>query len=160
MASEHKISVGRHRRQCTICQHPECEEIEAAFIAWRSPAAIAEEYGLSDRKTVYRHAHALELFPRRARNIRSALEYILEKSGEVEVSASAVVAAVQAYAKINAAGAWIDRTEMVSMNDLFARMTASELETYASTGNLPDWFSATLPATTNRSQEAEKDDEY
>ena len=65
----------------------------------------------------------------------------------MDVSASAVVAAVQAYAKINAAGAWIDRTEMVSMNDLFARMSAAELETYASTGVLPNWFNAVQPVT-------------
>jgi hypothetical protein len=49
---------------------------------------------------------------------------------------------------------------MISMNDLFSRMTASELETYASTGTLPDWFSANLTAPANRSQGAEKDDEY
>ena len=59
------ISLGRHQRCCTICQHADREEIETAFIAWRSPALIAEEYGLSDRKTVYRHAHALDLFPKR-----------------------------------------------------------------------------------------------
>jgi hypothetical protein len=154
------ISLGRHQRCCTICQHPDREEIETAFIAWRSPALIAEEYGLSDRKTVYRHAHALDLFPKRGRNIRAALESIIEKAGEVEVSASAVVAAVQAYAKINANGAWIDRTEMVSMNDLFARMSAEELEAYASTGALPAWFRAVLPATAVHSREVENDDDH
>ena len=38
------------------------EEIEGDFISWRSPAAIATEYGLADRASVYRHAHALGLF--------------------------------------------------------------------------------------------------
>jgi hypothetical protein len=37
----------------------------------------------------------------------------------VDVTASAVVAAAQAYAKMNAAGEGIDRTETVSMNGLF-----------------------------------------
>jgi hypothetical protein len=36
---------------------------------------------------------------------------MIEKAGEVDVTASAVVAAVQAYAKINTAGEWIDRTK-------------------------------------------------
>jgi hypothetical protein len=36
-------------------------EIEADFISWRSPTAIAQEYGLADRASVYRHAHALGL---------------------------------------------------------------------------------------------------
>ena len=65
----------------------------------------------------------------------------------MDVTASAVVAAVQAYAKINAAGEWIDRTETVSMNDLFDRMSAQEPEAYAQTGALPGWFRATVGAT-------------
>jgi hypothetical protein len=52
----------------------------------------------------------------------------------------AVVAAVQAYAKINATGAWIDRTETTSMNDLFERMSNQELDEYAKTGAMPEWF--------------------
>jgi len=110
------------------CDHEQREEIEGAFIGWRSPAAIAEEYGLANRTSVYRHAHALGLFEKRRRNIRAALERIIEKAGEVDVTASAVVAAVQAYAKINSAGEWIDRTETLSLNDLFDRMTRDELE--------------------------------
>ena len=136
------VSLGRHRRTCSVCRHDHCEEIEGAFVGWRSPAAIAEDYGLADRASVYRHAHALGLFEKRRRNIRAALERIIEKAGEVDVTASAVVAAVQAYAKINAAGEWIDRTETVSMNDLFDRMSSVELEAYAQSGILPGWFSA------------------
>lgn len=147
MASERNpdaaVSLGRHQRNCSVCGHEQREEIEAAFIGWRSPAAIAEEYGLADRASVYRHAHALGLFEKRRRNIRAALERIIEKAGEVEVTASAVVAAVQAYAKINSAGEWIDRTETVSLNQLFERMSNQELEAYAQTGTLPEWFRAT-----------------
>lgn len=131
------VSLGRHQRTCSVCGHEQREENESAFIGWRSPAAIAEEYGLADRASVYRHAHALGLFPKRQKNIRAALERIIEKAGEVDVTASAVVAAVQAYAKINAAGEWIDRTETVSLNQLFDRMSNQELEAYAQTGTLP-----------------------
>jgi hypothetical protein len=146
------VSLGRHKRTCSVCRHEQREEIESAFVGWRSPAALAEEYGLADRASVYRHAHALGLFEKRRRNIRAALERIIEKAGEVDVTASAVVSAVQAYAKINAAGEWIDRTETVSMNDLFDRMSTEELETYAQTGALPRWFSATVGATQGDSQ--------
>lgn len=142
-----KVSLGRHKRTCSVCHHAERSVIEADFVSWRSPAAIAEEYGLADRASVYRHAHALGLFEKRRRNIRAALERIIEKAGEVDVTASAVVAAVQAYAKINAAGEWIDRTETVSMNDLFDRMTTAELEAYAQRGTLPGWFQTTVGAT-------------
>jgi len=156
MSREHNpdatVSLGRHRRTCSVCRHAQREEIEAAFIGWRSPAAIAEEFGLADRASVYRHAHALGLKEKRRRNIRAALERIIEKAGEVDVTASAVVAAVQAYAKINAAGEWIDRTETTSMNDLFDRMSTQELEAYAQTGELPGWFRETVGATEGDSQ--------
>jgi hypothetical protein len=136
-----------------VCAHPQREEIEAAFIGWRSPAAIAEEYGLADRTSVYRHAHALGLFPKRQKNIRAALERIIERAECVDVTAGAVVSAVQAYAKINSAGEWIDRTETVSLNQLFDRMSSRELEDYAQTGTLPEWFRATVGATGEDSPE-------
>ena len=151
--SDARISVGRHQRACSICCHLQREEIESAFIGWRSPAAIAEEFGLADRASVYRHAHALGLFPKRQKNVRAALERIIEKAGEVDVTASAVVAAVQAYSKINAAGEWIDRTETVSLNDLFERMSTQELEAYAQTGAQPGWFRTALCATAGDSRE-------
>jgi hypothetical protein len=147
-SSDAQVNLGRHERACSVCGHEQREEIESAFIGWRSPASIAEEFALTDRASVYRHAHALGLFPKRQRNIRAALERIIEKAGEVDVTASAVVAAVQAYAKINAAGEWIDRTETTSMNDLFDRISTQELEAYAQTGTLPEWFKATVEAVT------------
>ena len=135
------VSLGRHKRTCSVCHHEQREEIESAFIGWRSPAAIAEDYRLADRASVYRHAHALGLFEKRRRNVRAALERIIEKAGEVDVTASAVVAAE-----------WIDRTETVSLNDLFDRMSTEELEIYAQDGTLPGWFRATVGATAGDSQ--------
>jgi len=121
--------------------------MEADFVSWRSPGAIAQEYGLADRASVYRHAHALGLFSKRRRNLRAALERIIEKADEVDVTAAAVVAAVQAYSKINGNGQWVDRSEHVNLNELFERMTQGELEAYAKDGTVPDWFTTTLGAT-------------
>ena len=148
-------NLGRHRRACTVCKHPDCAEIETAFVAWESAASISAQYGIADRATVYRHAHALGLFEKRRRNIRAALERIIERAGEVDVTASAVVSAVQAYAKINAAGEWIDRTETVSLNDLFERMSTAELDAYAQSGTLPAWFQSTVGATAENSRGSE-----
>ena len=148
------VNLGRHQRYCTVCKHEQREEIEEGFVAWRSPVSLAEEFGLADRASVYRHAHAVGLFAKRQRNIRAALERIIEKAGEVDVTASAVVSAIQAYSKINAAGQWIDRSEQVNLNDLFDRMTTRELEDYAQNGTLPHWFeAATAAATREDSQE-------
>src|SRR5450759_1997090 len=41
--------LGRHRRNCSVCAHPKCADIEADFVSWLSPGNIAQEYGLADR---------------------------------------------------------------------------------------------------------------
>src|SRR5713226_2532850 len=99
----------RSERECRICAHPSREEIEKDFITWKSPAKIASEYKLRNRATVYRHAHAAGLFPKRARNVRAALERIIEKVDDVPVNAAAVVQAIVAYARINAQGQLVKR---------------------------------------------------
>ena len=148
------VNLGRHAAECKICAHAQRQEIEREFINWQSPASIAKQYGSRNRSTVYRHAHAVGLFPKRERNVRAALEKIIERAGEVDVSASAVVAAVQAYSKINTAGQWVDRSEHVNLNELFDRMTAEEIESYAKDGILPPWFEAIVGATRDRGQES------
>lgn len=151
------VSRGRHEKFCTICKNLKRREIEREFVNWHSPAEIAKKYRLSDRGTVYRHAHVFGLFAKRRRNVRAALEHIIERAGEVEVSASSVVAAVQAYSKINAQGQWVDRSETVNLHDLFERMSQEELETYARDGSLPAWFSQNVGATDEDSQEGASD---
>jgi hypothetical protein len=146
--SEHNVPVnkGRHEAQCTICNHAKREEIDQAFVNWSSPDRIGEQYGVS-RDSTYRHAHALGLMEKRRRNVRVALERIIEKAGEVEASATAIVSAVSAYAKINASGQWVERSEYVNLNDLFERMSREEMEAYAKDGMLPPWFENAVGAT-------------
>jgi hypothetical protein len=140
-------NLARHKRECRICAHPSREEIERDFVAWKSPARIASEYKFPNRSTVYRHAHAVGLFPRRARNLRAALERIIERVDDVPVNAAAVVHAIATYARINAQGQLVERSEQVYLHDLFARMTPEELESYAEDGTLPQWFNRALGAT-------------
>jgi hypothetical protein len=149
--NEKPINPGRHEYHCTICSHSKREEIERALLNWSSPSSISKQYSVS-RDSIYRHANALGLMEKRRRNVRAALEKIIEKAGDVEVSATAVVNAVAAYAKINANGQWIERSEHVSLNELFDRMTPQEMENYAATGTLPTWFERTLGATPTNSQ--------
>jgi hypothetical protein len=51
-----------HAAECKICAHGQREAIEREFINWRSPAAIAKSYKPTNRASVYRHAHAYELY--------------------------------------------------------------------------------------------------
>jgi hypothetical protein len=137
---ERSLDLDRHRQACSICAHQDREEIERDFIAWKSVSTIVQEYRIGDPRKMYRHANAFGLYAKRQRNVRLALEKIIEKAGDVEVNASAVVAAIQAYSKINAQGQWVDRSEHVNLNELFERMSADELEAYSISGTLPDWF--------------------
>jgi hypothetical protein len=143
---EKPVNLGRHAAECKICAHAFCAEIEREFVNWAGANQIAKLFGVS-RDGIYRHAHALDLFRKRQRNIRAALEKIIEKAGEVDVNAASVVAAVAAYARINSRGEWVERSESVNLNELFEKMTAAELETYASDGVLPSWFESTVGAT-------------
>ena len=129
----------RHESQCAICAHPQREEIDRDFANWASSAKITKAYKVA-RTSLYRHAHATGLFLKRQKNVRAALEKIIERAADVRVNAGAVVSAVQAYAKINARGQWIERSETVNLNKLFDRMTKNELEAYARDGTLPTWF--------------------
>jgi hypothetical protein len=130
---------GRHESHCSICCHAKREEIEDAFVSWISPVRISKEYGVC-RDAVYRHARALDLMEKRRRNVRAALERLIEQAGEVEVNAAAVVSAVSTYARINSRGELIERTQSVDLNALFERMTVPELDAYAKDGTFPDRF--------------------
>jgi hypothetical protein len=134
-----RTTQARHESQCSICAHSLREEIDREFVNWGSSVRIANQHKLS-RTCLYRHAHATGLFAKRQRNVRSALEKIIEQAGVVKVNANAVVSAVQAYSKINLQGQWVERSKIINLNDLFERMTPEELEAYARDGALPSWF--------------------
>ena len=129
----------RHESQCSICAHSDREEIDREFVNWASSVQLAEDYMLA-RTSLYRHAHATGLFTRRQKNVRAALEQIIEKCGVVEPNAQAVVSAVATYSRINSAGQWVERSETIDLNQLFDRMSSQELEAYARDGSLPEWF--------------------
>lgn len=149
------VNQGRHEAQCSICKHAEREQIEHDFLTWKSPDRITKEFGVS-RDSIYRHARAFDLLEPRRRNVRYALERIIERAGDVEVNAAAVVAAVATYSKLNANGQWIDRRQTIDLNELFARMTEQEMRQYASAGELPEWFGSVVATTAGDSQESQK----
>src|SRR5216683_1624336 len=148
-----KPNIGRHEYGCKVCNHENRAHIEADFLSWKSPQKICEEYGLQDRTTVYRHAWALGLMEKRRRNVRAALERIIEKAADVEVTAGAVVQAVATYARINANGLLVERKETVNMNELFERMSREELLAYAERGTLPAWYTNVMGATEDDSED-------
>lgn len=146
--AETTVDVVRHQRMCGICRHADRADIDRDFLSWKNPALICRERGIADRSTIYRHAHATGLFERRRRNVRVVLEKLLERVSEVvEINGSVIVQAATALAKINAAGHLVERRETVNLNEMFSRMTSSELEQYARDGILPTWFEQVVGTT-------------
>lgn len=129
-----------HKAHCTICAHPQLENIEQKFLRWESPARIAAEHKLRDRSAVYRHAHAVGLFSQRDRNLRAALGRLIERIDDVKPTASAVVQAIGLYARINTRGELIERDDQVGIHELFEKMSHDEFAAYAMEGTLPTWF--------------------
>jgi hypothetical protein len=152
--TERSVNLGRHEKNCKVCAHVNRDAIEQDFISWKSPSAITKEYGLRDRTTIYRHAHATGLSEKRRRNVRAALERIIEQAGTVDVNAASVVQAVTTYARLNSLGQFVERSERVDLNDLFGRLSKEELREYAESGKLPHWFTCVTGATGADGQES------
>jgi hypothetical protein len=134
----------RHSRDCSICAHRDRHEIEREFCDWKPLAAIAKARRIP-RTSLYRHLHATGLFDKRDRNIKSALAAFIERGYKVHITAASFISAIQAYAKINAEGQWVDKTEDVNASRnlaLFDRMTQGEMLEYARSGKLPEWWSS------------------
>jgi len=106
-------SLERHRRKCSVCKHAERDAIEEAFLHWISPDFITEEFKLPDWSSLYRHAHATGLFAQRRRNVRFALEEVIERSVEVEITAAGLVRVVRAYASLTDTGEWVEPASRV-----------------------------------------------
>lgn len=102
------VNLARHQSHCNVCRHPNREAIEHDYLEWRCPSEIAIDYGLSDRTSIYRHAHATGLLLLRRRTYRASLERIMECAEQADVTAAAVVLAVRAYARINDDGQWVE----------------------------------------------------
>ena len=146
------VNLGRHKAQCSICLHPECKEIERRWIDWEHMSQIKYEYQVS-HDAMYRHAHAVGLFEKRKKNIMRALERIIEKVMTTQPSASAVVAAINAYVKLNGLGQGAEHAQGTNPKELFERMSKEERELFVRDGSLPDWFSRAKGATPGESQE-------
>jgi hypothetical protein len=106
---KHRASMARHRRKCAVCHHPNCQEIEEEYLRWRSPAAIALQYGLAGHATIYRHMHATGIFARRRNRLRLALDPLIEHVAEVNVTANAILRAVATCANLKDARKWLGR---------------------------------------------------
>ncbi len=103
-----RVPLTHHERLCLVCRNPLREAIEEEFVYWHSVRDIAETYQIHPH-TIYRHARAVNLYDKRARNLRFALDHIIQRAQDVRVvTADSVVRAVHAFARINRDGQWVN----------------------------------------------------
>jgi hypothetical protein len=120
----------RHARKCVVCKHPDREKIEAAFLSWTSPQAIASEFNLAHREYVHRHVRATGLDQLRRYKLSCAAEMIVEHVASVEVKARDVLKAVYVTSNIDDVGNWRKPPRVVKPRKS-NRHNAMRLETLA-----------------------------
>ena len=103
-------------------------------------------------------SHLPSEIDKRTRNLRAALERIIERVDDVQVNAAAIVQAVATLARINTQGQLVEPRNRVTMHDVFDRMSPQELEIYAKDGTFPDWFYGMTGATNESSHEDASDE--
>jgi hypothetical protein len=90
-----EASEDRHPRKCTICNHPDRESIDEAFLHWSRSERIVRDYNLPSVSALYRHAHACGLWNLRRTKIRRALDRVIEQAAECRPSGNAVLRAIE-----------------------------------------------------------------
>lgn len=132
---ERDVSLGRHKAQCSICKHPQCEEIEEAWLSWIGVATIESKYKVS-RDSVYRHAHALGLFSKRRRSLIPAYERIIERGDTVNYNGSNIIAALRALEKLIQAEHEAEAAQTEDPKPAFEETSAKESDNAAVGGSL------------------------
>jgi len=136
--NQKNLELIRHQRKCSICNHPEREAIEQEFIDWGNVGGLAHRYKLPHRSTVYAHAHATGLFPRRSANMRRSLEQIIEQAGNARITADGVIRAIRAYSCLTDDGKWVEPASHVIVSSGSARPAPTALATLLVTGASAD----------------------
>lgn len=144
MTAKNQNSIWRHTTQCSVCRSSHRREIELEFLRWKSPAAIAKQFGLGSRQVIFRHCRATGLFEKRAADVRGILVAVIERGMNVSarVSPRTIVAAATVLSKLDAAGRIIERFERIDRDSAFLddpRWTRGQMRTFAETGALPPW---------------------
>ncbi|HEY4742186.1 MAG TPA: hypothetical protein VIH76_16435 [Candidatus Acidoferrales bacterium] len=139
-----------------ICNHPEREAIEEEFIHWLHADDIADDHDLPSRTNLYRHAYATGLYEVRRRNLRYALEHVIEDVTHASVSGDCVIRAIRAYSRITDDGRWVEPPQRLVVSRGDASLDAVALPgNSGDTNALPEASSITkaLPKPTGEARE-------
>jgi hypothetical protein len=127
LPGDNQPNLGRHKRRCTVCHHPDRELIEQEFLRWSSPCEISDQFDLRDASSIYRHAHAFGLFARRRLNVRCVAEQILEGADSVKPTGNSVLRALRAFTQITDDGQWVEPPKRVVVTHVVRTISADAI---------------------------------
>jgi hypothetical protein len=130
--SKDPVDLDRHRRKCQICNHPNRELIEEAFIRWYPNRWTMRVYNL-EPEPFYRHAQAMDLYTKRRNNVRASLEHVIERGVETEVNGDTFLRAIRAYVCLTDDNQWVEPTSHV----VFSKALLGESTAQAATPRPP-----------------------
>jgi len=122
------IDIKRHADQCAICKSEDRQEIEYLFVHWISPGYIVEQFNVRNRMTLYRHMHATGLYELRRRNLRSALDHLIEHAPSTTVSGDCIIRAIRAQSRLSEDGRWSEPVQRVIVSRMPANFALPEGE--------------------------------
>src|SRR5271168_1349770 len=122
-ASAPNSSEDRHSRKCTICNHPDREDIDEDFLHWSRSERIVRDYNLPSLSALYRHAHACGLWNLRRIKIRRALDRLIERAGDCNPSGNAVLRAIEMSCRFDQDDRYVEPNKRVIIEH---RTVASE----------------------------------
>ena len=102
-----EIDLKHHRIRCQICRHASCQQIEEAFLQWRSPKVIMHCFGIKTETAIYHHAHAFRLFDLRNQALSLALGNINEEADTVRPTPKDILCAIHTLAHMDSQGHWV-----------------------------------------------------
>ena len=122
------IDINRHADQCAICKSEHRQEIENLFLHWISPDYIVEQFRVRNRMTLYRHMHATGLYEFRRRNLRAALDHLIENAPSARVSGDCIIRAIRAQSRLSEDGRWSEPVQRVIVSRRPASFVLPESE--------------------------------
>lgn len=152
-----EVSLGRHKAQCSVCKHPNCKEIEDAWLDWCSLVKIEYAYQIS-RDSLYRHCHAFGLFSKRRRNIIRAYERIADRWDTVEYNGSNIIAALRDLFKLINAEKAAEATQSADPKTTARQTTAKESKSSAPDGSFAALFDQISGAQPEQGQNEEEEE--
>jgi hypothetical protein len=148
----HQANLVRHQAQCKICSSPHCQAIEEKWVNWGNTTQIADCYHFT-RDAIYRHAHALNLFEKRQKNLKSALEKMIERLDMATITGPTILSAVKEYRKLTSEEEKAAPAAAPNLREILSGMSQAEREAFARDGSLPQGLLTEAGATVREAEE-------